>query len=98
MFFLILALSQFVPSLKVGILFSYVAPLVFVLSLTLLKEGFDDLGRKKWDLVVNWALYEVWTNGGFGSKAAEDLKVGNILRLWAGQKIPADCILLWTSD
>jgi phospholipid-translocating ATPase len=46
--------------LKVGILFSYVAPLAFVLALTMLKEGFDDLGRKKRDLTVNRALYEVW--------------------------------------
>ena len=81
-----------------GILFSYVAPLVFVLTLTMLKEGLDDLGRKKRDLVVNRALYEAWCSGGFGHKPAESLKVGDILRLKAGQKIPADCILLWTSD
>lgn len=98
LFFLILAISQFVPALKVGILFSYVAPLAFVLTLTLLKEGVDDLGRKKRDLAVNRCPYEVWLNSGLGSKAAEDLKVGDILRLRAGQKIPADCILLWTSD
>lgn len=83
MFFLILAISQFVPALKVGILFSYVAPLAFVLTLTLLKEGFDDLGRKKRDLVVNRALYEVWTSSGFGPRAAEDIKVGDVLRLKA---------------
>jgi phospholipid-translocating ATPase len=70
--------------LKVGILFSYVAPLAFVLTLTMLKEGFDDLGRKKRDLVVNRALYEVWGNGGFGPSAAEDLRIGDILRLKAG--------------
>ena len=58
--------------------------MAFVLTLTLLKEGFDDLGWKKWDLVVNWALYEVLINSGFGFKAAEDIKVGDILRLKAG--------------
>ena len=42
-FFLIISLSQFVPQLKVGFLFTYVAPLVFVLGITIFKEGFDDL-------------------------------------------------------
>jgi phospholipid-translocating ATPase len=42
MFFLLTALSQFVPSLKVGLLVTYVAPLVFVLTVTMLKEAYDD--------------------------------------------------------
>ena len=45
MFFLITALSQFVPSLKVGLLVTYVAPLVFVLTVTMLKEAYDDFQR-----------------------------------------------------
>jgi phospholipid-translocating ATPase len=42
MFFLLTALSQFVPSLKVGLLITYVAPLIFVLAVTMLKEAYDD--------------------------------------------------------
>ena len=42
MFFLIIALSQFVPFLKVGFMFTYVAPLVFVLVVTMIKEAYDD--------------------------------------------------------
>ena len=45
MFFLLIALSQFVPFLKVGLLVTYVAPLVFVLTVTMLKEGYDDFKR-----------------------------------------------------
>lgn len=37
MFFLIIALSQFVDMLKVGFLFTYLAPLVLVLGFTLIK-------------------------------------------------------------
>ena len=42
MFFLLIAISQFVPFLKVGFLFTYVAPLAFVLMVTMFKEGYDD--------------------------------------------------------
>jgi phospholipid-translocating ATPase len=41
-FFLLISLSQFIPPLKVGLMFTYVAPLVFVLLITLFKEAFDD--------------------------------------------------------
>ena len=37
LYFLLVAISQFVPPLKVGMTFTYVAPLAFVLSITLLK-------------------------------------------------------------
>ena len=37
MFFLIIALSQFVDMLKVGFMFTYVAPLILVLGFTLAK-------------------------------------------------------------
>lgn len=37
LFYLLTALSQFVPILKVGLLFSFVAPLVLVLFLTMCK-------------------------------------------------------------
>ena len=41
--FLLISLSQFVPALKVGYLFTYIAPLAFVLLITLIKEGVDDI-------------------------------------------------------
>lgn len=37
-----IGLSQFIPELKVGFMFTYIAPLVFVLTITIFKEGFDD--------------------------------------------------------
>jgi phospholipid-translocating ATPase len=43
LFFLLISLSQFIPPLKVGYLFTYIAPLAFVLTITLLKEAADDI-------------------------------------------------------
>ena len=42
-FFLVIALTQFIPALKVGFLFTYIAPLVFVLAITIIKEAVDDI-------------------------------------------------------
>jgi phospholipid-translocating ATPase len=45
MFFLLIAITQFFPVLKVGYLFTYIAPLVLVLTLTMGKEAYDDFKR-----------------------------------------------------
>jgi phospholipid-translocating ATPase len=53
MFFLLIALSQFIPFLKVGFLFTYIAPLAFVLIVTMIKEGWDDFNRFRRDKHLN---------------------------------------------
>jgi magnesium-transporting ATPase (P-type) len=57
-FFLMISLSQFIPPLKVGLMFTYVAPLVFVLMITIFKEAFDDFQRKIKDRELNNKKYE----------------------------------------
>jgi phospholipid-translocating ATPase len=98
MFFLLLCLSQFIPMFKVGLLFSYVSPLVFVLTLTMIKEGYDDYKRYVRDKETNNRPYMVWDGREFVSKPSADLKEGNIIEIHAGERLPADCLLLWTSD
>jgi len=43
LFYLLIAISQFIPQLKVGFIFTYIAPLLFVLTLTMIKEAYDDI-------------------------------------------------------
>lgn len=57
LFFLAIAITQFIPVLKVGFLISYVAPLVFVLAITLIKEAVDDIKRFKRDKEINEKVY-----------------------------------------
>ena len=57
MFFLIIAISQFFPFLKVGFLFTYIAPLAFVLLVTMIKEGVDDFNRYRRDKELNGTEY-----------------------------------------
>ena len=66
MFFLLTAVSQFFPLLQVGsMLFSFLAPLILVLFLTMLKEGWDDFQRYRRDKEANTKKYPVLRNGSF---------------------------------
>lgn len=98
-FYLIIALSQFVPVLKVGFLFTYIGPLALVLFLTMLKEGFDDFQRYKRDKEANSTLYQVLKpNKVKIQKPSSQLLVGDIIEIHPSQRIPADLILLYSSE
>jgi phospholipid-translocating ATPase len=58
LFFLCISLSQFFEPLRVGFLFTFLAPLVFVLMLTMAKEGYDDWKRYQRDKVMNLKMYK----------------------------------------
>lgn len=58
LFFLVISASQFIPALKVGFLFTYIAPLAFVLAVTIAKEAFDDWQRMRKDRELNNKRYE----------------------------------------
>ena len=96
MFYLLTALSQFVPVLKVGLMFSFVAPLVLVLSLTMLKEAYEDYQRFLKDKEINSAEFVALTANGEVRKKASELKVGDILEVSSGENVPADCLILKT--
>ena len=98
LYFLLLCLSQFVPSLSVGLLFSYVSPLIFVLSITILKEAYDDFQRYRSDGRINGRKYKCWNGCRFVNKKSEDLAPGDIVMVWENQAVTADCVLLWTSS
>ncbi|KAK2048856.1 phospholipid-translocating P-type ATPase [Colletotrichum somersetense] len=152
MYFLLVALSQAIPALRIGYLTTYVAPLAFVLVITMGKEAYDDIERRRRDNEANAEAYTVLTfdepgrgmapgrrshkrlksdsmrkNGkksvnnrdrlsdiqeeeeraeGDGpvtepssvvrevSRKSRDLKVGDVLKLTKGQRVPADVVIL----
>ncbi|QIX01621.1 hypothetical protein AMS68_007138 [Peltaster fructicola] len=59
LYFLLVALSQIIPALRIGYLTTYVAPLAFVLMITLGKEAYDDVYRRKRDAEANSEAYRV---------------------------------------
>ncbi|KZT00633.1 phospholipid-translocating P-type ATPase [Laetiporus sulphureus 93-53] len=117
LYFLVVALSQFVPALKIGFIVTYVAPLAFVLSVTMGKEAYDDYKRNVRDREANSAKYIVLEPDTYASQQAPPdpnvhresgvcmrsipssvLRVGDCVLLEKNQRVPADLILLRTSD
>ncbi|GAB1314909.1 Putative aminophospholipid-translocase [Madurella fahalii] len=151
MYFLLVALSQAIPQLRIGYLSTYIAPLAFVLVITLGKEAYDDIERRRRDNEANSEEYTVlqFEEAGKGrggvrpkkkmkssharkgskryvperdrlsdiqeeeeqaegdglrktpswhvsetSKKSRDLRVGDVLKLSKGHRVPADVIIL----
>uniref|UniRef100_A0A8C6US51 Phospholipid-transporting ATPase n=1 Tax=Neogobius melanostomus TaxID=47308 RepID=A0A8C6US51_9GOBI len=61
LYFLVVACSQFVPSLKIGYLYTYWAPLAFVLAVTMVREAVDEVRRYRRDKEMNSQLYSKLT-------------------------------------
>lgn len=81
LYFLLVALSQIIPPLRIGYLSTYVAPLAFVLTITLGKEAIDDIGRRRRDKEANSERYTVLsfrgTSEGLGTKKQAWRKKGS---------------------
>ena len=98
MFFLVMALSQFIPQLQIGYLYTYWGPLGFVLAVTTIREAIDDIRRCKRDREVNSSRYAKLTPRGKVSVTSAELKVGDIVFVDKGSRVPADMVLLRTSE
>ncbi|KAI0139354.1 phospholipid-translocating P-type ATPase [Xylariaceae sp. FL1272] len=149
LYFLLVAVSQAIPALRIGYLSTYIAPLAFVLVITMGKEAYDDVERRRRDNEANSEKYTVlhfsdptvpgtasrfmssalrhrYRDGsrrndrlsdiqaeeeqaqGEGlhqpsshvremSKKSRDIKVGDVLKLSKGQRVPADVVILQCS-
>ncbi|KAF8170774.1 protein transporter [Pholiota molesta] len=116
LYFLLVALSQFIPALRIGFIVTYVAPLAFVLCVTIGKEAYDDYQRYLRDREANSQRYLVLTppqtspshqdteqaylNTHANTRAvpSSSLRVGDLVLLEKNQRVPADLILLHTSE
>ena len=93
-----MALSQFIPQLRIGYLYTYWLPLGCVLAVTMIREAIDDFRRFQRDREVNAKRYDRLTSRGKVSVASSDLKVGDIIYVEKGQRVPADMVLLRTTE
>ncbi|EKE42586.1 hypothetical protein ENUP19_0083G0009 [Entamoeba nuttalli] len=98
LYFLCNACSQLIPIFKVGMTFTYFAPLVFVVCLAICKDAIDEIRIALRDVKLNNEQFEELHNGEFIPVKAKDIQVGHILRLRKGQRVPADLVILQSSD
>lgn len=104
-YFLLVALSQIAPFLRIGYMSTYIVPLACVLTISIGKEAWDDIGRRRRDAEANAELFTVLSysstaarrspaTGLEAQRRARDIRVGDILKLEKNQRVPADVIIL----
>ncbi|KAI0911221.1 phospholipid-translocating P-type ATPase [Ustulina deusta] len=71
LYFLLVALSQAIPALRIGYLSTYIAPLAFVLVITMGKEAYDDIERRRRDNEANSEAYTVLSLGAAAQSATQ---------------------------
>ena len=93
----------------VGFIVTYIAPLAFVLFVTMGKEAYDDYKRHLRDKEANSAKYLILEPSGADaapfdggphtrSVPSSSIRVGDLILLEKNQRVPADLVLLRTSD
>ncbi|RCH94823.1 hypothetical protein CU098_002803, partial [Rhizopus stolonifer] len=81
-----------------GYILTYFGPLCFVLTITISKEALDDYQRYKRDKEANSQLYKRLTPTGIQSIPSSKIRVGDLLYIMKDQRIPADMVLLRTTE
>lgn len=96
-----MALSQFIPDIRIGYPYTYWGPLGFVLTVTICREAIDDYRRHQRDREVNSQKYKrliISDTRGYEMVPSSKLKVGDMIIVEKNERVPADLILLRTSD
>uniref|UniRef100_A0A8C8HY28 Phospholipid-transporting ATPase n=1 Tax=Oncorhynchus tshawytscha TaxID=74940 RepID=A0A8C8HY28_ONCTS len=97
-YFLFLLCLQLIPEISSLSWFTTVVPLVLVLSMTMAKDGSDDINRHRCDRQVNNRKVEVLIDGELRSEKWMDVQVGDIIKLENNQFVTADLLLLSSSE
>ncbi|KAJ4807045.1 Phospholipid-transporting ATPase [Rhynchospora pubera] len=98
-YFLAIAVLNQLPQLAVFGRGASLLPLAFVLFVTALKDAYEDFRRHRSDrLENNRTVHTVNGSGQFVPKRWKDLKVGEVIRVSSSETLPADMVLLATSD
>ena len=100
-YFLLVALSQILPFLRIGYMSTYIVPLAVVLTISIGKEAVDDIVRRRRDAEANAEPFTVLSfsdtarDGALEvQKKSRDIKVGDILKLEKNSRVPADVVIL----
>ncbi len=96
-YFLIIAIIQCIPSISPLSPSTAIAPISFVLSVSLIREGLEDFARYTYDKKTNNEKVKVYRDGGWTETFAADLQIGEVVFISEEKAFPADLILLDSS-
>eukprot|EP01065_Artemidia_motanka_P019723 TRINITY_DN2353_c0_g1_i1.p1 TRINITY_DN2353_c0_g1~~TRINITY_DN2353_c0_g1_i1.p1 ORF type:complete len:1417 (+),score=325.24 TRINITY_DN2353_c0_g1_i1:450-4253(+) len=107
-YFLVIAMLMLVPGLSPTGKYSTLAPLVFVLTVQLCKDAYEDWKRHARDREVNGQKVSVWRGAGESGMCGSwqegtwsDLVAGDIVEVTQSMsdgQFPADLLLLWSPE
>lgn len=98
LFFLFTAIIQQVPNISPTNKYTTIGPLAVVLLVSAVKESIEDIKRHNQDQELNRSKTEVLQGGEFVTKKWYQIRVGDIIRVASGEPIPADLIVLASSE
>uniref|UniRef100_A0A8C8DLR5 Phospholipid-transporting ATPase n=1 Tax=Oryzias sinensis TaxID=183150 RepID=A0A8C8DLR5_9TELE len=99
-YFIFLAALNFVPVVEAFQPEVSLVPIVLVLSVTAIKDVFEDFRRFHSDRLVNRQLCDLYSSAqkDYVDCCWKDVRVGDFVRLSCNEIIPADMVLLYSSD
>ncbi|XP_054875413.1 phospholipid-transporting ATPase IC isoform X2 [Amphiprion ocellaris] len=98
LYFLLMTVMQSVPVMSPIPWFITIIPLSAVLSVRAVKDLSNDMARRRSDSEINSRPCDVLISQRFNTAQWKDLCVGDVLRIHKDQVIPADLLLLCSSD
>uniref|UniRef100_A0A673YFQ5 Phospholipid-transporting ATPase n=1 Tax=Salmo trutta TaxID=8032 RepID=A0A673YFQ5_SALTR len=98
LYFLALLILQIIPEITTLPWYTTLVPLVLVLGITAIKDLVDDLARHRMDNEINNRKCEVLLDGRFQVSKWMNIHVGDVVRLKKNDHIPADILLLSSSN
>ncbi|WOG96117.1 hypothetical protein DCAR_0415448 [Daucus carota subsp. sativus] len=98
LYFLGIAALNQLPPLAVFGRTASLFPLLFVLLVTAIKDGYEDWRRHRSDLYENNRKVLVLQSGKFQNKKWKDIRAGEVVKVSVEDSIPCDMVLLRTSD
>uniref|UniRef100_A0A336LPY0 Phospholipid-transporting ATPase n=1 Tax=Culicoides sonorensis TaxID=179676 RepID=A0A336LPY0_CULSO len=75
-----------------------IAPLFFVISVTMVKQGYEDYLRYRTDRIVNYSLVTVIRDGQMCDIKCQDVRQGDLVRVPRDCDVPCDLVLMKSSD
>jgi magnesium-transporting ATPase (P-type) len=97
-YFLFLACLQVIPDVTTSDgLPTYLPPLLTIVLLTMIKDGYEDYKRYKSDQEENNKEAAVFRDGRFSATKWKDIKVGDVVKVMKDEFFPADMVLISSS-
>ncbi|XP_076475628.1 ATPase phospholipid transporting 8A1 isoform X5 [Bombus vancouverensis nearcticus] len=97
-FFLFIALMQQIPDVSPTGRYTTLVPLIFILSVSALKEIVEDIKRHRADDEINMREVEVLRDGHWQWIQWRNIAVGDVVKVHNNKFFPADLILLSSSE